>query len=276
MVLRLRDLMSFEERDKHHIRLRFHVWNGSVDYTRFYYLSDKDQVNDWNIFYNPSGKRYFSKDDIVLNFVKIGHNKWLFTTAKVITEDLGINGGKAYEGQVLERLSPHFDRLIVTFKPGISTVRYFDRCADEIVVSELLAEPFAGLEFPGYDNLSMSYQQLEAVLRLEQRDWLTALSHQKAVYLITDTYTGKLYVGSATSDSGMLLQRWKSYVANGHGGNKELRNVVRERGFDYVKEHFQYSLLENYNAKIDDNYVLKRESFWKNVLCSRIFGYNAN
>ena len=103
-----------------------------------------------------------------------------------------------------------------------------------------------------------------------------ALQNQKAVYLITDTYTGKLYVGSATSQYGMLLQRWSDYIANGHGGNKGLKDIVNSKGFDYVKKYFQYSILENYNVKMDDNYILKREKWWKDTLKSREFGMNEN
>jgi len=49
--------------------------------------------------------------------------------------------------------------------------------------------------------------------------------------------TGKMYVGSAASNYNMLLQRWSSYVANRHGGNKELVELVVKEGFDYVKKH---------------------------------------
>ena len=275
-MLSLSDIFQFEEGILEQMRLRFHVWENSVDYTRSYYLSDKNRVNDWNIFYNPSGKSYFNLGDRVLNFIKIGRDRWLLTTAKQITKDLQVRGGKGYEGELLKELSPYFDRLVVQFKPGISTVRYFDRCAKDVIIVELLSEPFAGLDFPGYDTICLSYMELETVIRLEQRDWLTAMSNQKAVYLLTDTHTGKQYVGSATSQEGMLLQRWQTYVHNGHGGNKELRALVREQGFDYIKKHFQYSLLENYNAKVDDHYILQRESWWKRVLKSREFGYNEN
>ena len=74
----------------------------------------------------------------------------------------------------------------------------------------------------------------------------------------------------------MLLQRWSNYVENGHGGNIELKKLVEEKGFDYVKKYFQYSILENYNAKIDDHIILERESWWKDTLQSRTHGYNAN
>lgn len=97
------------------------------------------------------------------------------------------------------------------------------------------------------------------------------------MYLITDINKGKLYVGSATSDYGMLLQRWRSYADNGHGGNKRLKEIVDSDGIDYVRSYFQYSILENYNAKVDDGVILERESWWKEILQTRgEFGYNDN
>lgn len=74
----------------------------------------------------------------------------------------------------------------------------------------------------------------------------------------------------------MLLQRWKSYIFDGHGGNKELKILVAEKGFDYIKQNFQYSILENYNSKVDDHVILERESWWKETLQTRVFGYNSD
>lgn len=91
------------------------------------------------------------------------------------------------------------------------------------------------------------------------------------MYLITDKKTGKLYVGSATGEE-MLLQRWSQYVADGHGGNIELKKLQ----FEHIQKHFQYSILENYNGRVDDDIVRKREKWWKEVLQSRDYGYNAN
>ncbi len=79
-----------------------------------------------------------------------------------------------------------------------------------------------------------------------------------------------------TSDNGMLLQQWGNYVLDGHGGNKELIELVNMKGFDYVQQNFQYSILENYNYKVEDKVILQRESWWKETLQSRKFGYNSN
>ena len=46
-------------------------------------------------------------------------------------------------------------------------------------------------------------------------------------------------------------------------GNKLLKEIVSEFGFDYIK-NFQYSILENYNARtMIKDYC---ESWWKKIL----------
>ena len=154
--------------------------------------------------------------------------------------------------------------------------RTYESVMDELEVLEILNDKFTGEDFPGYENVRLSYRQLENIIDRHIPGWIAALQNQKAVYLITDNKTGKLYVGSATSQTGMLLQRWSNYIADGHGGNEALKELVKRHGFDYVKENFQYSILENYNARMDDEYILRRESWWKETLRTREFGYNKN
>ena len=120
--------------------------------------------------------------------------------------------------------------------------------------------------------MRLSFAELETIIERKKADWIGALQNQKAVYLITDKSNGKLYVGSATGDNGMLLQRWTNYVENGHGGNVELKKL----DFDYIKKNFQYSILENFNSKVSDEYILKREAWWKHTLDSMKHGYNDN
>lgn len=200
-----------------------------------------------------------------------------FNDNKKITAELNVSNDVGYEAVELEEYSQYFGRLVVKYhNKSMSMGRYYESLMNELEVIEILPVVYDGDEFPGYENIRLSYSQLETIISRQRVGWVAALENQKAVYLITDKATGKLYVGSATAQYGMLLQRWTEYVANGHGGNKELMLLVKEKGFDYVKENFQYSVLENYNARMDDNYILQRESWWKETLCSRIYGYNSN
>lgn len=97
---------------------------------------------------------------------------------------------------------------------------------EELEVIEILSTAYDGDEFPGYENIRLSFSQLETIIRNKRSGWLDALRNQKAVYLITDTSNGKMYVGSATAQYGMLLQRWTNYIDNGHGGNGVLNPLI--------------------------------------------------
>jgi len=52
-----------------------------------------------------------------------------------------------------------------------------------------------------------------------------ALKKITGVYCLTDTHTGKLYIGSATGEEG-VAQRWDNYLDSKHGGNKNLSHSM--------------------------------------------------
>ena len=102
--------------------------------------------------------------------------------------------------------------------------------------------------------------------------WKTALENQKAVYLIVDSSNGKKYVGSAYGEK-MLHGRWTDYIQSGHGGNVDLKTL----SFEHIKDNFRYSILEIFKSTTNDETILERETWWKEVLLTRgEFGYNKN
>ena len=118
------------------------------------------------------------------------------------------------------KLLRYYGRVIVKYHKTFQTQGiYYEKICDELIVNQILPATFDGYDFPGYDKVRLTYRQLKTIIHQNKKDWVAALENQKAVYLITDTNNGKLYVGSATSNYGMLLHRWSSYIANGHGGN---------------------------------------------------------
>ena len=273
--LLLKDLLRFSEEELNRVKIKFNQHNG-FDNPMDLYKNNPEIVNTQWLFWNTK-QRYFDVGQIAICLLKLSHDLWLLTTIKLVTKDLGVSGGISFEGEEIERFQPLFGRVIVQYhKTSQSQGRWFTSLQDELVVNQILPDCFDGDDFPGYDKVRLSFRQLEAIIARGKKDWVAALGNQKAVYLITDKHNGKLYVGSATSNTGMLLQRWSNYVNNGHGGNKELVALVEREGFDYVRENFQYSILENYNAKVDDHIILERESWWKETLQSRVWGYNSN
>jgi hypothetical protein len=111
-----------------------------------------------------------------------------------------------------------------------------------------------------------------SIIRQDHLSWRTALSNISGVYVISDLATGFQYVGSAYGGVG-IWQRWSDYATTGHGGNRELRALLRDEGLDYAN-NFQFAILEVCDINAGSDYILARESHWKNVLLSREFGYN--
>lgn len=94
------------------------------------------------------------------------------------------------------------------------------------------------------------------------------------VYIIADQRSGKLYIGSACGEGG-IWQRWCQYAATGHGGNLELRDLIKTEGPERAKA-FRFSVLEIADLHSTPQDIVRRESHWKNILLTRDHGLNAN
>ncbi|MDK7784709.1 GIY-YIG nuclease family protein [Bifidobacterium sp. UMB6791A] len=276
-MIKLNDLLNLTEEQAANTKIRFNMNNGHCDPIQLY-QDDREKINkEW--LYTNGNKSLFQVGQIAICLVRMLKNKdqWLLTTIDTVSKDLNKHDGVGYEGTPIKEYEKYFGRVIVKFhNEHEQLVRWLNNLKSDLEVSQILPDTFRDDSFPGYDNVKLSYSDLKRIVKNSYNDWIAALSSQKAVYLITDTNTGKLYVGSATSNNGMLLKRWKDYLETGHGGNEKLIKLVEAKGIKYIEDHFQYSILENYNANVDDDFVLGRESWWKEVLKSKDFGYNAN
>lgn len=271
----LNDILNLSEQDSSRCKIRFNQTNQSGYDPLSYYMENPEIVNtEWLFARNKV--RFFNVGEIAISLLKLSYDTWLLTTIKLVTKEFNVSGIN-YDGIELDNQKAYFGRVVVKYhKKHQSQVRYYERIKDQLEVVEILPSLYDGSGFPGYDNVRLSYRDLKIILDRNKSDWINALESQKAVYLIIDKSTGEQYVGSATSNLGMLLSRWKTYIHNGHGGNKKLNDIVSEKGIGYIEENFIYSILENYNQRVDDDYILKRESWWKNTLGSRAFGLNLN
>lgn len=181
-----------------------------------------------------------------------------------------MNNAVGYEYETLKEYEKYFGRLIIEFRnKSQNLIRNAESVIDQCSVIQILEDTFDNDLFPGYENVRLNWKDLKRVV--SKSNWITALENQKAVYLITDKSNGKMYVGSAYGET-MLLGRWKSYIHNGHGGNVELKNIE----FEHIQNNFEYSILDIYKSTINDEVIINRESWWKETLLTRKFGYNRN
>lgn len=129
--------------------------------------------------------------------------------------------------------------------------------------------------FTDYSELLLSFEELQEIVINDYQDWHTVLSVVKGIYLITDTATGKLYIGAAYGENG-IWGRWKDYVeTNGHGNNKSLMELVSSQ-WDYAIRHFQFSVLMLLPKTVTAEEAIAKELLFKRKLGSNAFGLNNN
>lgn len=211
--------------------------------------------------------------EYILSLIRLNSTEWLFAG---IYRSYGCKSFKEgrrtfykYKTKMLDEGSDLIGRVIIGYERLFrQSFCCLENHLDGMEVLEVRRDTY-NLPFPGYDKVRVSWEELYIVIDTDE--WKKPLLNRKGVYLITDTLTGKLYVGSATGRS-KLWRRWKSYIDTGHGGNEALMKLSKK----YIRENFQYSILDTFTASTDDKDILKREQWWKDVLKSKEFGYNKN
>lgn len=263
--------IKYPDIEENDCKMHLAVWNGYDNPIDVYLSGEFEEWQTWQ------SKRNFERKYIIPLLQMPGNDKWLFAGGFFSVGCEYIEKEKYYKYKTTEisQLSEFAGRLVVDFKrSGRQSYLNAENWATEISVSELKPEKIVIEEFSGYNKILLTKKRLEIVIAQCIESWKGALSNVSGVYLITDKNTGKLYVGSATGDGG-IWQRWSEYAENGHGGNKELVALLKDKGSKY-SNNFQYSILEIADTHTSANDVLNRESYWKDALCSRLYGYNAN
>jgi GIY-YIG catalytic domain len=212
----------------------------------------------------------------ILSLIFFDNGEWLFAG---IYESLGCEKHEdhyEYTTKLIDINNDLIGRLIIKYNKNYrqSYVR-LEGYIESLEVSEILKFPSSFEKFPGYANVKVNFAFLKAIIQKNEATWKTALENMKGIYLITDQSNGKMYVGSAYGEN-MLWSRWQNYVISGHGGNVGLIEIIQTKGVKYAEENFQLTLLEAMKFNTNDEDVLKRETFWKEALKSKEFGYNNN
>lgn len=166
-------------------------------------------------------------------------------------------------------LSTLRNRLVVGWSNPVAWSMRGDKAA-RLEVTEI-SDPQA-VPFPGFDRVLLPYAQLRAVVSDSRyQAWQTAMRSVQAIYLIADTKTGKQYVGQAAGGDN-LLGRWTDYAATGHGGNVELRRLLKADPLH--AQHFIYSVLRVFGPTTPADEVYAAESHFMSALLTRTFGLN--
>lgn len=238
--------------------------------------------NDWVEWENWNRWRG-TKDDFNRQFIfslaqgRREPSLWLFGGVFEVMGRRNTPGEQSYDIRLREDLmGPFVRRLFVRFRlTGRQVRRTMESCIDAMTVASVLPEPHVGEPFPGHDRINHSLADIQLIVSQGRPDWRIALEHMKGVYVIHDRLTGEPYVGSAYGDTG-IWQRWTRYADTLHGDNVGLRALVEREGAEYARKNLTFALLEFWSMRTEDQHVIDRETYWKDVLLSRSLGYNRN
>ncbi len=239
--------------------------------------------NEWNGAYHSN---HCWNRPFVFSIIELPTqpNKWLFGGVfRVLSHRKVMRNGKRmsfYKVDLHSAGETLIGRLIISWrKDARAKGRIPDTVLPNMSVAELLPELYTGIDFPGYDNINLPFSTLEQLWRDVKPDWYSALANCQGIYLITDTKTGRRYVGSAYGENG-IWSRWGDYFdTGGHGNNKLLKELIstHKDPIGYARRNLQLCLLEHISSRANEQYVIMRESFWKEALYTRgAFGLNAN
>lgn len=165
------------------------------------------------------------------------------------------------------------NRLVVEWGKGAR-----NWCQNGTIEKEILyvRANIADFGFVSYDRVILSFDELSTIVmnHKQYKTWEDKLSAVAGVYLITDTLTGKHYVGSASGEHGGIWGRWSKYVRTKHGDNVQLIKLIEADPLYCA--NFQFSILEVFPIKRDIQDVLDSEKLYKDKLLSIRFGLNDN
>lgn len=271
-MIKLKDIFIIPPDEYDRYRLHFantNPKNGVNPLTVF--LTNKERWKGWN---NSCRKNRIAQSnrnrqhDYIISFVQY-KSDWLFAGV------FAIDDKDTTDTDIKEEF---VGRLIISYPgKGREYTPHMKTAWDSLIVKEIRDAPMEFRQFSGYKTTHLPFSDLKIIVENNYRIWREKLEAIKGIYLIYDTADNKSYIGSATGDAG-IWQRWSDYVySNATGGNKLLCELIKEKGKEYPRENFEFTLLEFYfENQVEDSYIIERETYWKNVLHSKDAGLNSN
>ena len=273
-------LIPFLEENKHDIKI--HCAIGETNKLQALYEFSKGKFKYWQ---ECQRQKNFEKN-YILSIIYLKKDEWLFAG---IYKTVGLNevqigtkvrgyvrtGKYLYDTELLDYGKDLIGKLVISFEKDFrASYLLLENHLDKLTICEIRRQEYKFDPFPGYTNVHIQYDMLKEIIENNETSWETALSNVKGIYLISDTFTGKLYIGSAYGNNA-FWQRWAEYAKNGHGNNKLLKETISKNGKEYVS-NFTFSILEIFGLNTMDDEIINKESFWKERLLTRKFGYNEN
>lgn len=280
--IKLNDILHLNEEEINNSKIELNMYEGKngIPYIdKWLSLSDKEKIRgitDCSYWPRYGSQSNFHIGQKVFSFVRKSYDEWLLISAATI---LDVPENRRSNVKILEEYKSLFGRLIMRFHKGNTMGRYTFNLSylnNEEEIIEILPCIYSGEQFKGYDNVNLPYKKLNDIFNGKiMPTYYEALKKVTGIYCLTDTFNGKLYIGSATGEEG-VAQRWGNYLNSKHGGNIKLKNLYKQKGDKYFEKYFTFTLIEYFGLSYDPEKIKKREQYWKKCLNTIEHGYNDN
>lgn len=164
------------------------------------------------------------------------------------------------------------ERVIIDWgKSAISWHQWLDRNDKDVISIER-----KGIDWvcPDYEEIILSYAQLKRIFNSAISVWKNRLTACNCIYVISDSNTGKLYVGSTYNTQG-IWGRWVDYARTGHGDNVELIKLLKDDP-EYATKYFKWAILQTLPLNINKDKAINIETRWKEKLGRTVCALNKN
>lgn len=183
------------------------------------------------------------------------------------------NGKFYYKMSEIEGYDEFKERIIIDWgRSTLSWHQWLSANNDKNIIS---VTPGFDWEVPDeYEDIILDHSHLKYIICDRAfESWHRKLSCCNCVYAITDSYSGKLYIGSTYNKEG-IWGRWKDYAATVHGGDVELKKLL-EKDPCYAK-NFKWFILQILPLGVSDIRAIRTEKSWKERLGRSVCELNKN
>ncbi|MDA8010060.1 MAG: hypothetical protein MPK75_10185 [Alphaproteobacteria bacterium] len=257
------------------------VWNGDV-HPLDAFIQNPAERKAWNE-YQTARDDFNRKYIVLLAKYYTKPDTWLYYgTFRVKKRIPGKTGGVSYRVEEVDDDEGLIGRVKIRAVVKSRQRRLlYGEFAKKVTGMEVLSDPYNGPDFPGAEDINMTFGTLRAKYQSHDREWEKALSKIGGVYVITDVKHNKRYVGVAAN----IWHRWAMYAeTGGTGHNKGLKEFLtdmenQQSRISYALHYLRFSILESWKVEAKDRHESRaRESHWKRVMLSskNQFGYNHN
>ena len=244
-------------------------------------LYDKYRTNhEWFLAYQSSQAHpIFHNVDFIVSFIgESGTSSRFIGVYQIISKkekadfnsETLTDGKYSYEMKEVSGFEDLKERVIIKWTNPITWHQWINKEMEVIEIQRGLSDK----PFTDYYSFILDFYELKEIIKEGYKDWKQMLSATKGIYLISDTKTGKQYVGSAYGIDG-IWGRWSEYVrTNGHGNNKTLKElVVSEKNYE---NNFRFSILMLLPSTVTNKEAIEKEQLFKRKLGTNSFGLTNN